>query len=84
METLYGSFWRKNTEIPENVKVLKRESEDDENEEYQDSNDHSKSSFRTNIEKRCRLWQLIIGKNCHMTLKISILPFSQEKLNIIY
>ena len=44
METWYGSFWRKNPEIPENVKVLKRESEDDENEEeYQDSNDRSKS-----------------------------------------
>ena len=35
-------------------------------------------------KQRCRLWQLTIGKKYHMTLKISILPFSQEKLKSIY
>ena len=35
-------------------------------------------------KQRCRLWQLTIGKNYYMTLKISILPFPQEKLNSIY
>ena len=34
-------------------------------------------------KQRCRLWQLTIGKNYHMKLKISIFPFSQEKLNSI-
>ena len=32
-------------------------------------------------KQRCQLWQLTIGKNYHMKLKISIFPFSQEKLN---
>ena len=44
-----------------------------------------KHASRLILEKQpCRLWQLTIGKNYHMTLKISILPFSQEKLNSIY
>ena len=40
--------------------------------------------LKTWKKQRCRLWQLTIGKNYHMTLKNSILSFSREKLNSIY
>ena len=48
------------------------------------SDDHTYNTTSMKHASGCRLWQLTIGKNYHMTLKISIFPFSPEKLNSIY
>ena len=54
------------------------------NTRYASKSNFYKARLRTNIGERCRLWQLTIGKNYRMKLKISIFPFSQEKLKSIY
>ena len=57
------------------------------NTRYASKSNFYKARYRTRLileKQRFRLWQLTIGKNYHMLFKISIFPFSREKLNSIY